>query len=877
MPEIDGNLTTGIPGLDRVLTGLIPGDNIVFQVDGVEHYEPFLTRYAEDALRKGKQLTYFRFAKHSPLIPEDSGAEFHTLRPEAGFEAFVSDIHRTIERTGPGCYYVFDCLSELAVDWYSDQMLGNFFMLTCPYVLDVGAIACFALLRGYHSPEASGPVLDTAQIVLDVYRHGDASYVHPVKVQHRYSPTMHMLHVWREDDLRPVVESATISEIMNSVPWTGLEGTSQRVGVVNRAFGEAERALDETGRSQLSESETEELLSQLLRTSVTREEKVYRVAQKYMTLADLVKIKKRMIGTGRIGGKSTGVLLGRSILEQQDPRWSDLLEPHDSFFVGSDVYYTFVVRNGLWWVRERQKDPATFLEGAERARQRMLGGTFPDYIMKQFAAMLDYYGQSPIVVRSSSLLEDSFGNGFAGKYKSVFCTNQGPGHKRLEEFLSAVRTVYASTMSERALRYRAQKGLLGRDEQMGLLIQRASGGMYGEFFYPHVAGVGLSHNPYVWSADIKPESGVLRLVFGLGTRAVDRYDDDYTRIVALNAPDRRPESSLGEVRRYSQRRVDVLDLRTDQFCSSDFRSVAVNTPELPLEVFASRDSDLERRSRGSGGTAFTWVLTFDKLLKDTDFPSNMREMLRALQDAYDYPVETEFTANFSKDGRYRINLVQCWPLQVRGGEVVASVPELADEDVVFRAHGAVLGHSRVEDIDRIIYVVAKAYSELSLQKRYSVARLIGRLVRLSGGAAPKNVMLMAPGRLGTSTPELGVPIDFSEVNTVRALCEIVAMRDGLVPDVSLGTHFLNDLVEMDVLYLALFPDREGNFLNDVFLETAPNCLADLLPSDTEYSDVVRVIDVAHLDDPSVVKIYANALTQTVIGYMDNRPRKPRPE
>ncbi len=93
--------------------------------------------------------------------------------------------------------------------------------------------------------------------------------------------------------------------------------------------------------------------------------------------------------------------------------------------------------------------------------------------------MLDYFGQSPIIVRSSSLLEDNFGNAFAGKYDSVFCVNQRPREKRLEDLLSAVRTIYASTMSERALMYRARRGILDRDEQMGLLVQRVSGSQQG--------------------------------------------------------------------------------------------------------------------------------------------------------------------------------------------------------------------------------------------------------------------------------------------------------------------------------------------------------------------------------------------------------------
>src|SRR3990167_6344357 len=220
----------------------------------------------------------------------------------------------------------------------------------------------------------------------------------------------------------------------------------------------------------------------LLRMAISRDERMLELARKYLTLGDLLAVWKRMIGTGLIGGKAVGMLMAGAILKQADPRWSDLLEAHDSFFIGSDVFYTFLVENGCWWLRQKQRDPATFLDGVEEARRRILTGRFPDYIRREFAEMLDYFGQSPIIVRSSSLLEDSFGNAFAGKYESVFCANQGPHQKRLEDFMSAVRTIYASTMSEKALRYRAQRGILDRDEQMSLLVQRVSGTRHGALF-----------------------------------------------------------------------------------------------------------------------------------------------------------------------------------------------------------------------------------------------------------------------------------------------------------------------------------------------------------------------------------------------------------
>jgi hypothetical protein len=486
--------------------------------------------------------------------------------------------------------------------------------------------------------------------------------------------------------------------------------------------------------------------------------------------------------------------------------------------------------------------------------------------------MLEYFGQSPIVVRSSSLLEDNFGNAFSGKYESVFCVNQGSPQERLEAFLAAVRRVYAAALGRDALLYRAERGLLDSDEQMALLVQRVSGAVYGRYFLPQVAGVGLSFNPFVWSERIDPEAGVLRLVFGLGTRAVRRADDDYTRIVALNAPSRRPEANLSEVRDCAQRRVDVLDLESRQLVSREFEEVARCSENLPLSLVASRDTELQRLARGAGRPqVFPWVLTFDKLLASTPFVEDMRLMLRELETAYDYPVDIEFAANFLEDQSYRINLVQCRPFQVKGGTASVRLPEsLPAEDLVFEARGAIIGRSVSCCVDRLVYVVPRLYGQLCQSDRYSVARLIGRITRLA--APPERVlMLVGPGRWGTTMPSLGVPVSFAEISRVSILCEIVEMREGLAPDVSLGTHFFNDLVEMQILYLALFPGQQGQRINARLLEEAPNRLSELIPGESPWSQVVRVIDPAELAAGRKLCLTADVLNQRALCYFESEP------
>jgi len=850
--------------LDKAIRGLVTGDNVVWQVDSIDDFLSFARPYYKHAVESGKRVVYFRFAKHAPLVGPDEGVEIHELSPEDGFEQFIGGIHNIIKEVGKGGYYLFDCLSELAVDWYSDQMLGNFFMLTCPYLYDMETIAYFPLLRNYHSFYAVAPISETTQLLLDVLRHEGRLYLHPMKVQQRYSSTMHMLHEWRGDDFIPVTHSAMISKIRRAGPWRGLDSSDRRMDVWSRAFMGAEETLAAVQRGEARTEKIDEDCRRLLRMAVSRHDRMLALAEKYFTLSDVLDIGRRIVGTGLIGGKSVGMLLARAILEQVRPRWSEVLEPHDSFFIGSDVFYTFLVTNGLWWVRQSQRSEGNFMAGAEAARRGILVGAFPEHIETQFASMLDYFGQSPIIVRSSSLLEDNFGNAFAGKYESVFCVNQGPRHKRLEDFMAAVRTVYASAMSEGALSYRARRGMLDRDEQMALLVQRVSGAAYQDVFYPQVAGVGLSFNPYVWSRDIDPEAGVLRLVFGLGTRAVDRHDDDYTRVVALNAPERRPEANFEEAKQNTQKRVEVLNLEANQLQAEYFSDVAVRSEDIPLELFASRDEDLIRRAREAGvETPFAHTLTFKNLLNDTEFVNNMREMLKVLQAAYDYPVETEFTANFLPDGTHTINVLQCRPFQCKGGGVVSDPPEnIAPGDMVASAEGAVIGHSREIKIDRFIYVAPEVYSELTVSERYQVARLIGRVVHAE--TEQINVMLLGPGRWGTTTPWLGVPINFADISTVSVLCEIVAMREGLVPDVSLGTHLFGEMVEMDMLYVALFPEKDGNVLNESFFADNTNRVTDLVPGSEKWVQCVRVVDAA---DASI-KLNANTLNQKVVCYVE---------
>jgi hypothetical protein len=846
---------TGIPALDDVLQGLRPGDNVVWQVEDLDDYPPLVLPFAARARAEGRRVVYFRFARHEPLLDEASGAEIHRISPALGFESFTDAIHRVIEEAGPGAFHVFDCLSDLAADWYSDLMLGNFFMVTCPYLYELDTVTYFALLSGHHAAQAVDAVRSTTQILVDVFRRRRTVYLHPLKVDGRHSPTMYLPHVREGEALRPLTESAELSEALVDVADRRLDAVEQ-ADVWDRRV-DAARAIRDAVRAGRGRPEEERAaFESLMRMMFTRDERFAEMAGRHLTLDDLLAIRRRMVGTGLVGGKAAGMLVARAILANGDPSWSRRLEPHDSWFIGSDVFYTYLVRNGCWPARLEQRRRTAYLEGAAEARRRVREGTFPDFVLRRFTALLEYYGQSPIIVRSSSLLEDGFGNAFTGKYESVFCPNQGSPEERLRDFLAALKEVYASSMSEEALHYRERRGLLDRDEQMAVLVQRVSGAVHGDLYFPQIAGVALSYNPYVWNAGIDPQAGVMRLVFGLGTRAVDRSDDDYTRLVALNAPSLRPESTLDEKTEYAQHRVDVLDLRKRTLTSVPFAEAARAAPALPLRLFGTRRPD--------GG----WVLTFDELLWGSPLVERMRALLETLRDAYRYPVDVEFTGNFLADGELSLNLVQCRPLQVReGGAIVPAPTSLPEERVLLRSRGPVVGPSAHTPIDRVVYVDPDVYVTLGTGDRHEVARVIGRLMRLEP-EVDRKVMLLGPGRWGTTTVALGVPVSFAEIQRVSVLCEIMRIGD-VVPDVSLGSHFFNDLVEESMLYVALYPAHPGHLLDEPRLRAAENLLPTLLPDDARMAEAVRVVDFSN-ENGALLWLNCDCVRQEAVGYLEGR-------
>jgi pyruvate,water dikinase len=859
MNSFNRRVHTGLLEFDEMIDSLRLGDNVVWQVDSIEDYSIFVDFYVNQALADERNIVYMRFGNHAPLLEKSDRITEHHLIPNKGFESFATQVYHIIEKEGRYAFYVFDCLTDLLEQWCSDLMLGNFFKITCPHLFALDTLAYFAIIRYKHSNESIARIRETTQLLIDLKNISSTLYLHPLKVWERYSPTMFLPHKYVNGKFETITSSVENSDLFR--PRLAEQRSAGLLDYWDNLFIEAEGLLS----LKVGDPVRKEMFTRLIHLLIGKDPMISKLAHKFMVLEDIIRIKNRQIGTGYIGGKSVGMLIARSILKNEKTfDFSSQLEEHDSFYLGSDIFYTYLVQNGWWNLRMKQINPESYFSEAKILKEKLMSGEFPTAIRDRFMEMLEYFGQSPIIVRSSSLLEDNFGNAFAGKYESVFCVNQGSPEERYQEFVNAVRVVYASTMDDNALNYRLKRGLAGKDEQMALLVQRVSGDYHGKYFFPALAGVGNSSNLYVWDKQIDPHAGMLRLVFGLGTRAVDRTSGDYPRIVSLDKPLLWPVE-FDKRSQYSQHEVDLLDLANNKLATISVDTLLYDDKSIDHSLFAEIDQQVTSRMRELGlAKPISYILTFQKLLAETTFPSYIKQVLSCLQKNYNYPVDIEYTVNFSKDNAYHVNLLQCRPLQTKGLGKAISFPEsTSPSNTLISVNGGFMGGNARIPLQYIVSINPEQYSKLIESKKYSIARIVGKLNQIFNRES-KSALLISPGRLGTTTPSLGVPVSFSEICNMSVICEVEFETAGLMPELSYGSHFFQDLVESDIFYIALFPRNEGTFFNEDWIASQKNHLSEWFPDHAEFENIIKVVESPLQKGASTLELYSDIVTQKCV-------------
>jgi hypothetical protein len=585
----------------------------------------------------------------------------------------------------------------------------------------------------------------------------------------------------------------------------------------------------------------------LIRTMVSDQLRYIKIARQWFRVADLVEIRNRKIGGGKIGGKAAGMLLALRILkETAPPELRESFRIPESFFLGSDVFYNFMSFNGLMhWNDQKYKTEEQIRADYPIVRAEFSKGQFPPEILERLSELVRNAGKTPLIVRSSSLLEDNFGTSFAGKYESIFCPNQGSHEENLFALTHAISRVYASSVNPNALMYRHQHGLADYDERIAILIQHVEGEQFGRYYLPQGAGVAFSRNLYRWSPQIRQEDGFLRLVWGMGTRAVDQVADDYPRLVALSHPQLHPTADVRSIRRYSQQNVDVIDLQANQFCSVPARELLDKRyPPLRYIVQVEQDGYLGA-IRTNMVEPEKLVITFDGLLSRTPFPARMRDALDLLETHYESPVDTEFTVEIPEPNLLkpdvRITFLQCRPQSHIQETAQAKLPrELLEKDIIFSTQRMV-PQGVVQGIRYVMFVSPEGYFSISTQaERTKLERTISQL---NAALKDETFIAVGPGRWGTSTPDLGVHVAYGDIYNARALVELSGESIGTSPEPSFGTHFFQDLMEAHIYPLAVFLDDRDVIFNHDFFEKTPNKVLKFISIDKRLTRTLRLLAV----------------------------------
>lgn len=592
-----------------------------------------------------------------------------------------------------------------------------------------------------------------------------------------------------------------------------------------------------------------ELKVVLIRRMISDQLDYISVAKRWFNISDLAAIYNRRIGLGRIGGKAAGMLLAARILDQvADDELRESISVPESYFLGSELIYIFMSMNGLmYWNDQKYKPEDQIREEYPIIQEEFQEGSFPPEILQALRNLLENVGNKPLIVRSSSQLEDNFGTSFAGKYDSFFCPNQSTPEENLAALTNAIARTYASTLKPEALLYRRSKGLQDYDERMAVMIQVVQGDRFGDYFLPHASGVAFSQNIYRWSPQIRREDGFTRLVWGLGTRAVQRLGDDYPRLVALSHPSLQPDDSTEAIRHYSQHFVDLLDLKNNQMVTLPIHEVLdPNYPALNLISQIERDGFfVTPRMRLTEDEIPRVAINFQEFLKRTKFSEKLSNILNTIEKHYHSAVDLEYTAHIidprALNPKIQISLLQCRPQSYLGEVQPPPVPEnLIDDDILFSTR-FMIPRGYLGNIRYILFINPTAYFSLeTTAARNTISQAVSRL---NAKLEEKTFICIGPGRWGSMNLDLGVYVSYADIHHSSALVELSGKEIGTGPEPSLGTHFFQDLMEAGIYPLAVPLDDEGSTFNREFFAQAPNMIGQYIDVDQQIENCVRLIEI----------------------------------
>jgi hypothetical protein len=654
--------------------------------------------------------------------------------------------------------------------------------------------------------------------------------------------------------------------LQNLIKVVNTEGaTSLRIKKALRDFCEIPE-----GNTFVSPSEAEGVRVALIHHFISNQLPFMGIAKHHITIRDIDEIVENSYWSprypGRIGGKAAGLVLAYRIilprLMERDPDLEPYLAIPESYYFNSGIFSDFMDYNNLHEFHTYKYRDRTEIEETYRKLPAIMEkAAFPTDVLDTFRGFLEKVEEHPLILRSSSLLEDNVGHSFSGKYDSVFIANRGNTEERLKEFVKGLKSVLMSTFAPAPILYRKERELLDFDERMSVLAQKVVGRRFGDDFFPFAAGVGFSFNTYTWSSRINQDDGLIRLVFGLGTRAVDRVGDDYPRMIPVSHPLLRPEVDAGQIQKYSQKTVDVLNLKTGRLEPIAFLDLMrkIDHPDLYYAVSVNQEGHLTAPMfKGRSIDLDRSCLTFHNFLTQTPFMGAVKKILSKLESAYGRPVDVEFAVDNDK-----LYLLQCRTLSMRKKLEPATLPVDVPQDRILFTNRHGVTNGLIMDVEYVVYVDPRAYDLITrTEEKMEIGRVVGDINRFLKG---KRYALFGPGRWGSRNINLGVRAGYEDINNTLTLGEIAFEANGSTPEVSYGTHFFNDLVEAEIVPIAIYPDQKGTFIDENFLLEAKNLLPSNLPDHAQHASVVHLIHVPTSTQGQLLHIYQDGKKQEGMG------------
>ncbi len=619
------------------------------------------------------------------------------------------------------------------------------------------------------------------------------------------------------------------------------------------------------------------LVAELAHRFLTNDEHVINLMLDHLRISDFIPMIERIIGskssTGNIGGKGAGLFIAGQILSRcaKDESLLEDIKLPRTWYLATDQIVDFLHYNNMEDLNAYKYNSTVYLRATyDNIVSKIKNGRLPPHTVQMLRVALEDLGDTPLIVRSSSLLEDRQSGAFSGKYKSLFLSNQGTRQERLDALIDAVLEVYSSMYNPDAIQYRRERGLLNFTEQMGVLIQEVVGQRVGKYFLPAYAGVAFSHNLLRWSPRVERQDGLVRMVMGLGTRAVDRVTDDYPILFSPGKPEFQINQTPADARYYSPKHVDLINLETGHFQTVDvqpfLREAGAQMPDLHKYVSVYDQDFLETKN------AFAlrpeqddMVVTFAPTLTAGEIPAKLKRLLDVLSESFGSPIDIEF----AHDGHF-LYLLQCRSQGSGYFSKPAPIPQnLNYQDILFTAD-RFISDGLLQDITHIVYVDGEGYAALRTREQLLA---VGAAVGALNDVLPRRkFILLGPGRWGSRGDiKLGVHVTYSDISGTAALIEIAREKQSYVPELSFGTHFFQDLVESGIVYIPLYPDQAGVTFQESFFRASNNMLGRILPQYEWLSDVIHVIEIPAVCQGKTLSIHMNAELEQAVAFFRTPP------